>query len=275
MSPLSFLNQDNYQIYNRQIAKFCESVSAAIMLSELVNRFEYHVARNELSSHPKYGDGWFYLTVDKAEDRTCLSRKEQLSALKILKNLELIESCEFGLPNKRYFKLKENKILQVMGLSKNSSSTPQTDVLDGPERTYQKVPNGRTAHIYKEPNEEHDDANEKKITRKKKAPKKKIQFDYINKEFVGIEDSDIKLWQETYPLLDIKHELLRMKGWLSNPETPQRTKIQSFIINWLNKGNRDAPFNKRNQKPASQPGNFDSKFKAKRTLEAGEETMGN
>jgi hypothetical protein len=154
VSPLSFLNQDNYQTYNRQVAKFCQSVNAAIMLAELINRYEMHISRDELASHPKYGEGWFYYTVEKAEERTCLSRKEQLSALKILKNQELITTCEFGLPNKRYFKVNENKILEIFGISNNPSSTPKKGQLVKPKRANHQAQKGPTAHIYKEPNKE-------------------------------------------------------------------------------------------------------------------------
>ena len=153
-NELSFLNQNNFQTYNRSVAKHCKSVNASIMLSELVNRQDMHANNNELASHEKYGEGWFYYTADKAEERTCLSRKEQDTGIKILKKLDLIESVVFGMPGKRYFRLNIDKILEVFGLSKSKSSLSQKAKLDSPKRRNKNCPKGETAHIYKEPNED-------------------------------------------------------------------------------------------------------------------------
>jgi hypothetical protein len=155
MSILSFLNQDSYQLYNRHVARYCGNINAAVMLSELINRFEYHHKNGELSSHEKYGDDWFYLTMEKAEERTCLSRKEQDLALKTLKNKNFIETCIFGLPAKRYFKLNEEKILEIFGLSKKHSSLSKRDKLDCTKGTNLDDQKGQTAHIYKNPTKEH------------------------------------------------------------------------------------------------------------------------
>jgi hypothetical protein len=155
---LSFLNHGSYQIYSRIVATYCKSVTAAIMLSELINRYEYHASHDELDSHPKYGDGWFYLTMDKCEERTCLSRKEQDHALKILKDHNFIESVCFGLPAKRYFRIKEKEILEVFGLSKKDSSLSKRDKLECPKGTNCYDQKGQTIyknHIeepYEEPN---------------------------------------------------------------------------------------------------------------------------
>lgn len=156
MTVLSFLNTSSYQIYNRNIAKLCGSVNAAIMLSELVNRYEYHCSNNELESHEKYGEGWFYLTIEKAEERTCLSRKEQDLGISILKEKSFIEVVQFGMPCKRYFRINEKEILESLGLLNKDYSLSKKDkpvCLDNPvcpKRTNQLVRKGQTAHIYKE-----------------------------------------------------------------------------------------------------------------------------
>ena len=153
---LSFLNNEEYQTYNRRIAKFCGSVDAAIMISELINRFEYHTKNNELTSHSSHGDNWFYYTIELCEERTCLSRKQQDAALNILIEKGLIEKKSFGVPAKRHFRINEEKILELYGLSKRHSSLYQSDKLDCTNRTNQFVPTGQT--IYKnsieEPQEE-------------------------------------------------------------------------------------------------------------------------
>ncbi len=167
IDPLSFLNENAYQTYNRHIARDLKSVNAAIMLSELVNRRHYHTEHNELNSHEKYGDGWFYLTIDKAEERTCLSRKEQDHGLNILKKHGLITAVHFGLPMKRYFKIHDDKVLEIFGLSKKLSNLSETaklgkkvrkeikeNIIDCPKGTNYAVPKGQSAHIYKEPYKE-------------------------------------------------------------------------------------------------------------------------
>jgi len=150
---ISFLNQDSYQIYNRHVAKYFKSVNAAIMLSELINRYDYHTAQKELTSHEKYGDGWFYFTCDKAEERTYLSRKEQDTALKILKEKGFIESKVFGLPAKRYFKINEEKIIETF-FSKKDSSMSKKDNLELKKSTTYEGEKRQTAHIYKEPHKD-------------------------------------------------------------------------------------------------------------------------
>lgn len=133
-SSLSFLNSDSFQIYSRIVAKHCKSVAASIILSELINRYEYHLENDELTSHEKYGEGWFYFTIEKCEERTCLSRKEQDTALKILKENNLISVVCFGLPAKRYFKVNEEECLAVFGFSKKHSSLTEKGKLDCPKR---------------------------------------------------------------------------------------------------------------------------------------------
>lgn len=149
-SAISLLNSNHYQVYNREIAKKLKSVNAAIMLSELINRHEYHSAKDELI-YIKETSGWFYYTIDLCEDRTALSRKEQATAVKILKKHELVDQKNFGLPQKRHFKINENKILEFFGLSNNVYKMSQTDKLEMPNGTNCNVRKGQTApYIYKE-----------------------------------------------------------------------------------------------------------------------------
>lgn len=152
-SALSFLNCDSYQIYNRNVAKFLDSIYASIMLSELVNRFEYHNENGELLSHATHGEDLFYLTQEKCQERTCLSRKDQDYALKILKEKGFVKTFILGLPGKRYFKLDEDVILEAFGFKKNIARLSQSDKLDCPNRTNKDVSNGQT-YIYKNPTEE-------------------------------------------------------------------------------------------------------------------------
>jgi hypothetical protein len=85
---------------------------------------------NELINNEKHGPGWFYYTVEKGEERTCLSSREQETALKILEEFNFIEKKCFGLPSKRHFKINELRILAAMGFSNNKSSYAENAELD-------------------------------------------------------------------------------------------------------------------------------------------------
>lgn len=122
MDILSFLNTDNYQIYNRLVAQKI-GVIPAILLSELVNRHQYHEARGELVDIKGKGSGWFYLTHEKCEERTAIQTKTQERHFKMLINNGLIEKTTHGLPGKRFFRLQVAKIEQLFPNSKNVSSS--------------------------------------------------------------------------------------------------------------------------------------------------------
>ncbi len=154
MDPLFFLYQEDYGIYSRSLAKYLKSLNASVVLSELAQRRKYHADRNELISDERYGDEWFYMTHEKMEERTSLSRKEQDSSLKILIENGLIEQKNFGVPAKRHFRLKTDKILEIYGLSKKHSSLTKTDKLDCPKGANCNDRKGQTVHIDKEPKEE-------------------------------------------------------------------------------------------------------------------------
>ena len=129
---LDFLNREHYQIYYTPIARYLKSVDAAILLSELVQRHQYHQARNELQVIPGKGEGWFYHTQESIEERLALGRKTQDRAIEILKEFKLIDVVRFGLPCKRYFRI---NFEGFQDLSKNLSSLSKTDKLDCPKRT--------------------------------------------------------------------------------------------------------------------------------------------
>ncbi len=154
MSILHILSGESYQIYHREIARFCGSVNAAILLDDLMSREKYHSTNAELTTHEKYGSGWFYYTMDKCEERTVLTRKEQDTAIKILKEKGLIEMQNFGLPAKRHFRINEDAVLSIFNLSKKHSSLTETDKLECPKGTNYNDRKGQTPHIYKEPKEE-------------------------------------------------------------------------------------------------------------------------
>ncbi len=106
MDFFTVLNANNYQVYNREIAKKI-GINSTIILTELIDKFCYFEKSGLLT------DGeWFYLTIDDVYDRTALSRDAQDGALKKLKDLGFFETRQMGLPAKRHFKLRKDKIAE-------------------------------------------------------------------------------------------------------------------------------------------------------------------
>jgi hypothetical protein len=154
-SILNLLNSDNYQVYNRQVARALKSVNAAIMLSELINRYQYHEEKNALQTFKKYEGEWFYYTVGKCEERTVLSEKEQMRAVKILEKLNLIKRRQIGIPARRHFQLNIKEIVEFVESSKNSYSSAKREELEPTKGRNSNLPKGvPNKEPYKEPNEE-------------------------------------------------------------------------------------------------------------------------
>jgi len=228
LDHLGFLNQDNFQMYSRVVAKFCKSVNAAIILSDLVAKRKYHTNNNQLASHEKYGHGWFYYTIECCEERTCLTRKEQDSAFSILLKLDLIEICKFGLPQKRFFKIKDIKVLEIFGLSKIDSNLPEKDKLECPKRTNQSDQKGQIAHIYNDNKvRKHiyeDNVNEgtlspylhrektMEISRKfKLTPEQSQSLDWLLHQNIDTTSETLAWWAREYSLKRLEQVFLESK----------------------------------------------------------------
>jgi len=155
MSALGFLNSSEYQLYNRKVAKQLGSIHAAIFLSELVNRYEYHIDQGgEQSILLHQGQEWFYYTHDKGEERLAMTRREQDTAVKLLVKAGLISKMIKGVPGKRYFTLHQDKILDLFDLSKKHSRMAESAKLDCTNPPNCNGGIRQTHHIYKEPNKE-------------------------------------------------------------------------------------------------------------------------
>lgn len=152
-SFLSFLNNESYQTYNRNIAKQLRSVNAAIMLSELIQRYQNHKKQKELINHETYGEAWFFYTHETGEERTCLSRFEQDNGIKKLEEAGYIQKITFGLPARRHFRILSKNIMESLLFSKKHSSLRESDKLDCEKVTNQIDENSQT-HIYKNSIEE-------------------------------------------------------------------------------------------------------------------------
>ena len=105
--------EKHYTKYNNEFARIA-GVTCAVMLSKLAQLYEQHI--DSLVYHERYGDGWFYATIDNVEFQTGLTRREQDSAIDKLKRLGCIEIAVFDSPPKRFIRVNDDKINEYLGI---------------------------------------------------------------------------------------------------------------------------------------------------------------
>ena len=107
MSILNLLASDNFITVNRSIASVV-GLEAAVILGELVSEYLYWKDRDGLT------DGYFFSTVENLEQKTFLSAHSQRQALEKLKEYGMVDVVKQGMPAKRYIKIFESKIEEVV-----------------------------------------------------------------------------------------------------------------------------------------------------------------
>ena len=101
------------------------------------------------------------------------------------------------------------------------------------QRGNKKLPNGA-------------DSKEKKETIKRTPPiippkgdarnkTEKIDFDKTFFKFVNLPESEIKIYQEKYPLVNVDLEIKKMEAWLKANPRKRKKNYEQFIVNWLSK----------------------------------------
>ena len=96
---LNLLNSDNTMTYNKLIAHAI-GLNEAVAYASLIAKQAYY-ERNGLLDD----EGYFYCTATDLEEVTCLKRRQQEKAIKILKENNLIFYKVKGVPAKRYFRI--------------------------------------------------------------------------------------------------------------------------------------------------------------------------
>jgi uncharacterized phage protein (TIGR02220 family) len=107
MGLVSLIASNNYIVVNKQLAR-AFGLEEAVLLGELASEMEYWQQRGELK------DGYFYSTIDNVKDSTTLSDKRQRSALTALKDAGIVDVKLAGLPAKRYVRINENQLAQIL-----------------------------------------------------------------------------------------------------------------------------------------------------------------
>jgi len=103
------LSSSAFLIVNKQLAKQV-GLKGAVLLADLISKEEYFISNGMT-------DGWFFNTAKNIEEDTCLTSHQQRKAIKILKDLGIIETKVVGIPAKQHFKIIENKLLSYFNTS--------------------------------------------------------------------------------------------------------------------------------------------------------------
>ena len=107
MGLVSLIASNNYIVVNKQLAR-AFGIEEALILGELASEMEYWQQRGELK------DGYFYSTIENVKDSTTLSDKRQRSALNTLKDAGIVDIKLAGLPAKRYIRINEKQLAQIL-----------------------------------------------------------------------------------------------------------------------------------------------------------------
>ena len=107
MSVLDLICSDGFITVNRHIASIV-GLEAAAVLGELASEYLYW------QSHDPEFDGEFYSTIENLERRTYLSAHSQRIALNKLQENGWITVSKKGMPAKRYIRIHEEKINEVV-----------------------------------------------------------------------------------------------------------------------------------------------------------------
>ena len=124
---LNLYNSGNSISVNRPLAHAL-GVNAAILYGALLGKHLYYLQHDMLKE-----DGWFYSTIADLQESTSLTRRQQERGIDTLVKAELIETSVKGLPARRYFRIIERTLENVV-----NDKTVCTD------RTYRFVESERT-----------------------------------------------------------------------------------------------------------------------------------
>jgi hypothetical protein len=130
---LDLLRADGSITINKRLIQKIKCPLAAMMFSELASRYCYFRDRGRLTK-----EGYFFNTVADIEEATCITRRQQDAAVKLLTGLGIIEMRVMGIPATRHFRFTEKNIRNLNYLltgSKNkvfklSKKKTEDDILE-------------------------------------------------------------------------------------------------------------------------------------------------
>ena len=118
MTILNLISNNNFIILNKNLIKAI-GLEEAIILGELASEYDYWSSQKALE------DGYFYSTIENIEKHTTLSVHKQRKALNNLKEKGIIDIKVKGIPAKRYIKIIEKQVYELLSIQfvKNSQTS--------------------------------------------------------------------------------------------------------------------------------------------------------
>ena len=117
MEILSLIASNNFITLNKILINEI-GLEESIMFGELASEYDYWDKEDRLE------DGWFYSTIENVEKNTTLNGYKQRKALNKLNEIGLIDIKLCGMPAKRYIKINQNAVVQILNnkMFKNSTT---------------------------------------------------------------------------------------------------------------------------------------------------------
>lgn len=104
---INLLASNGYIVLNKVLMKKV-GLHEAILIGELSSEHIYWEKKNELVN------GFFYSTRENIEKQTMLSAHQQRIAIDNLKKIGILEVSLFGMPQKAWYKIKEDALIQTL-----------------------------------------------------------------------------------------------------------------------------------------------------------------
>lgn len=141
MGIISIISRKSYITVNKTLMKEY-GLMEAVLLGELAGEYEYWAANGGLTD-----DGYFFSTIENVQEETTLTVKQQRKAIDSLKKRGVLDVRVKGQPSKRYFKINESAIYNLLfGTEQNV----QNGNFNFAEMDKLKSPTGRTNKNNKE-----------------------------------------------------------------------------------------------------------------------------
>ena len=118
MTILNLISNNNFITLNKNLIKAI-GLEETIILGELASEYDYWSSQKALE------DGYFYSTIENIEKHTTLSVHKQRKALNNLKEKGIIDIKVKGIPAKRYIKIIEKQVYELLSIQfvKNSQTS--------------------------------------------------------------------------------------------------------------------------------------------------------
>jgi hypothetical protein len=163
--------------YHASLARALKSATAGILLSQLL----YWAPRSQNA------EGWFYKTQKEIEDETALTRHEQDSARVKLRDAGIIEEKLSGVPPRRHFRIRYDRLAELLTTYAPPSSDPaltadlqhaDTPQFNLPEsgKLNRRIPANQTAANRQNITETTTESTTETTTEKKYLPSSDISF---------------------------------------------------------------------------------------------------